>query len=210
MAATKEMESVIQALKQNNYSVIYVDKAKYAIPVILEMISPDDSIEMAGAASVSQLGILDLLRRRGNKGLDFPKPGEFPTDAPGRLARQHQRRHSGRQARQHRRHGQSRGRHDLRSEKGHPADRREQNCPGCRSGSCRQDSEYNFALSRQIHRIEDSLRAVPKPAVIVIRPSGYAMPLPSCLKSLHPLISRLCSQAMIWDWDGIPTGRKIG
>ena len=80
MAATKEMESVIQALKQNNYnSVIYVDKAKDAVPVILEMIPPDASIEMAGAASVSQLGILDLLRRRGNKGLDFPKPGEFPT-----------------------------------------------------------------------------------------------------------------------------------
>jgi hypothetical protein len=79
MAATKEMESVIQALKQNNYSVIYVDKAKDAVPVILEMIPPDASIEMAGAASVSQLGILDLLRRRGNRGLDFPKPGEFPT-----------------------------------------------------------------------------------------------------------------------------------
>jgi hypothetical protein len=79
MAATKEMESVIQALKQNNYSVIYVDKAKDAVPVILEMIPPDASIEMAGAASVSQIGLLDLLRRRGNKGLDFPKPGEFPT-----------------------------------------------------------------------------------------------------------------------------------
>jgi hypothetical protein len=80
MAATKEMESVIKALKQNNYnSIIYVDRAQDAVPIILEMISPDDSIEMAGATSVSQLGILDLLRRRGNKGLEFPKPGEFPT-----------------------------------------------------------------------------------------------------------------------------------
>ena len=80
MAATKEMESVIKALKQNNYnSVVYVDKAKDAVPIILDMIPPDASIEMAGAASVSQLGILDLLRQRGNKGLDFPKPGEFPT-----------------------------------------------------------------------------------------------------------------------------------
>jgi hypothetical protein len=77
MAATKEMESVIKALKQNNYSVFYVDKAKDAVPIILEMIPPDASIEMAGAASVSQLGILDLLRRRGNKGMDFPGPGEF-------------------------------------------------------------------------------------------------------------------------------------
>lgn len=43
------------------------------------MIPPDASMEMAGAASVSQLGILDILRRQGNKGLDFPKPGEFPS-----------------------------------------------------------------------------------------------------------------------------------
>lgn len=81
MAATKEMESVIKALHKNNYaSVTYVDRAEDAVPVILDMIPPDASIEMAGAASVSQLGILDLLRRRGNKGLDFPKPGEFPTE----------------------------------------------------------------------------------------------------------------------------------
>ena len=81
MAATKEMESVIKALHKNNYdSVTYVDKAEDAVPVILGMIPPDASIEMAGAVSVSQLGILDLLRRRGNKGLDFPKPGEFPAE----------------------------------------------------------------------------------------------------------------------------------
>jgi len=80
MPATKEMESVIKALKQNNYnSVIYVDKAADAVPIILEMIPPDASMEMAGATSVSMLGIQDLLRRRGNKGLEFPKPGEFPT-----------------------------------------------------------------------------------------------------------------------------------
>jgi hypothetical protein len=80
MTATKEMGSVIKALKLNNYNpVIYVDKAKDAVPIILEMIPPDASIEMAGATSVSQLGILDLLRKRGNKGLDFPKPGEFST-----------------------------------------------------------------------------------------------------------------------------------
>jgi hypothetical protein len=55
-----------------------VDKAKDAVPIILDMIPPDASIEMAGAISVSQLGLLDRLRERGNKGLEFPKPGEFP------------------------------------------------------------------------------------------------------------------------------------
>ena len=80
MAATREMESVIEALKLNNYNpVIYVDKAKDAVPIILDMIPPTASIELAGAVSVSQLGILDMLRKRGNAGLEFPKPGEFPT-----------------------------------------------------------------------------------------------------------------------------------
>ncbi|MBN1569662.1 MAG: lactate utilization protein [Acidobacteria bacterium] len=77
MAATQEMERVIKALKLNNYNpVLYVDKAKDAVPIILDMIPADASIEMAGAVSVSQLGIQDLLRKRGNKGMEFPRPGE--------------------------------------------------------------------------------------------------------------------------------------
>jgi hypothetical protein len=78
MAATKEIESVIKALKANNYDpVLYVDKAGDAVPIIMDMIPSNASIEMAGAVSVSQLGILDLLRKRGNSGLEFPKPGDF-------------------------------------------------------------------------------------------------------------------------------------
>jgi hypothetical protein len=77
MPASQEMESVIKALKHNNYNpVVYVDKAKDAVPIILDMIPPDASIEMAGAVSVMQLGLLDRLRQRGNKGMEFPKPGE--------------------------------------------------------------------------------------------------------------------------------------
>ncbi len=78
MTAKNEIETVVRALKLNNFDpVIYVEKAKDAIPIILDMIPADASIEMAGSISVAQLGILDLLRKRGNKGLDFPKPGEF-------------------------------------------------------------------------------------------------------------------------------------
>jgi hypothetical protein len=83
MPVSKEMESVIKALKQNNYdSVIYVDKAKDAVPIILDMIPPEASLEMAGTVSVMQLGILDRLRERGNKGMEFPKPGE-PSNGRG-------------------------------------------------------------------------------------------------------------------------------
>jgi hypothetical protein len=77
MTANNSIETVVAALKRNKFNpVIYVEKAQNAIPVILDWIPPDATIEMAGAVSVSQLGIQDLLRARGNKGLDFPKPGD--------------------------------------------------------------------------------------------------------------------------------------
>jgi hypothetical protein len=77
MTATINIEKTVQSLRANNFKVEYVEKAQDAIPVILGMIPVDASIEMAGSVSVGQLGLLDLLRRRRNKGLDFPKPGEF-------------------------------------------------------------------------------------------------------------------------------------
>jgi hypothetical protein len=77
MTAKSTIETVVKALRNNNFKVKYVEKAKDAIPVILDMIPMDASIEMAGSASVAQLGLLDMLRNRGNKGLDFPKPGDF-------------------------------------------------------------------------------------------------------------------------------------
>jgi hypothetical protein len=73
----KQIETVINALKLNNFDpVLYVERAQEAIPIILDMIPANASIEMAGSVSVSQLGILDMLRKRGHKGLDFPKPGD--------------------------------------------------------------------------------------------------------------------------------------
>lgn len=81
MTTKDDIKTVIAALEQNNFDpVIYVEKAGDAVPVILDMIPPDASIEMAGSASVSQLGILDMLRQRGNKGLEFPSPEEFSID----------------------------------------------------------------------------------------------------------------------------------
>jgi hypothetical protein len=78
MAMTHEIETVIKALTLNNYDpVMYVEKAIDAIPAVLSLIPPDASIEMAGSVSVAQLGIPDLLRKRGNI---FPKLGEVPFD----------------------------------------------------------------------------------------------------------------------------------
>jgi hypothetical protein len=73
-----EIQTVIQTLTQNGYDpVMYVEKAEDSIPAVLSLIPPGASIEMAGSISVAQLGIPDLLRKRGNI---FPKPGEIPFD----------------------------------------------------------------------------------------------------------------------------------
>ncbi len=77
---TSDIERCVESLRANNFKVEYVEKAKDAVPIILAAIPADASIEMAGSVSVAQLGLLDLLRQRGNKGLDFPKPGEFSFD----------------------------------------------------------------------------------------------------------------------------------
>jgi hypothetical protein len=78
MAATIEMQTVIKSLKANNFNhVEYVDKAADAVPLILDMIPQGASIEMAGSVSVSQLGLLDELRKRGNMSSSFPDPEDM-------------------------------------------------------------------------------------------------------------------------------------
>lgn len=79
MSEKENIETVVKALKANNFAVQYVEKATDTIPVILDMIPADASLEMAGSMSVVQLGLQDMLRKRGNTGLEFPKPGEVPS-----------------------------------------------------------------------------------------------------------------------------------
>jgi hypothetical protein len=86
MTDNDAMHAVAAALKKNKFNpVLCVEKAENAIPVILDWIPPEASLEMAGSASVSQLGLLDMLRKRGNKGLEFPKPGDPDFATPGRI-----------------------------------------------------------------------------------------------------------------------------
>jgi hypothetical protein len=76
MTAKSNINNVVKSLRNNNFKVEYFEKAKDAVPVILDLIPVDASIEMAGSASVTQLGLLDMLRRRGNKGLDLSNTRE--------------------------------------------------------------------------------------------------------------------------------------
>ena len=79
MITKEDVRTVEKALKANNFSVVYVEKAADAVPLILDMIPKDATLEMAGSMSVVQLGLQDALKKRGNKGFEFPKPGELPT-----------------------------------------------------------------------------------------------------------------------------------
>jgi hypothetical protein len=71
MTTKNTIEAVLKSLRNNNFKVEYFEKAKDAIPAVLNLIPADASIEMVGSISVAQLGLLDMLRKRGNKGLDF-------------------------------------------------------------------------------------------------------------------------------------------
>ena len=46
------IEKVVKALEANNFSVQYLENAADAVPLILDMIPPDASIEIANSALV--------------------------------------------------------------------------------------------------------------------------------------------------------------
>lgn len=79
MATKEEIKKVVKALRANNFKPVeYVEKAADAAKMILDMIPVDATIEMAGAVSVSQLGILDQLRKRGTKASISLSPASSP------------------------------------------------------------------------------------------------------------------------------------
>lgn len=72
------IETVVKSLRSNGFKPVeFVEKANDAVPLVLDLIPPRASIEMAGSASVAQIGLLDLLRERGNPGLEPPQPGKL-------------------------------------------------------------------------------------------------------------------------------------
>lgn len=79
MTTKEDIQTVVKALKANNFNVQYLERAADAVPLILDLIPPDATLEMAGSMSVVQLGLQKMLKERGNKGFEFPKPGEIPS-----------------------------------------------------------------------------------------------------------------------------------
>lgn len=79
MTTAEDIRTVVKALEANNFKVHYLEKAADAVPLILDLIPRDATLEMAGSMSVVQLGLQEALKRRGNLGLEFPKPGVIPS-----------------------------------------------------------------------------------------------------------------------------------
>jgi hypothetical protein len=79
MTMKDDVAKTVKALKANNFKVEYVDTAAEAVPLVLDLIPKDASLEMAGSAGVLRLGLMDKLKERGNTGFEFPRPGQIPS-----------------------------------------------------------------------------------------------------------------------------------
>ena len=61
----KMAEHVIEGLKKRNMEGIYCENGEEAARAVADMIGPGDLVSWGGSATISGLGILDLLRERG-------------------------------------------------------------------------------------------------------------------------------------------------
>ena len=71
---------VIEGLKKRNMEGIYCENGEEAARAEADMVSPGDLVTWGGSATVNELGILDLLREKGARLLEYP---EAEKRAPG-------------------------------------------------------------------------------------------------------------------------------
>ena len=76
----KMAEHVIEGLKKRNMEGIYCENGEEAARAVADMIGPGDLVSWGGSATISGLGILDLLREKGARLLEYP---EEERKAPG-------------------------------------------------------------------------------------------------------------------------------
>ena len=73
-------EHVIEGLKKRNMEGIYCETGEEAARAVADMVGPGDLVTWGGSATVNELGILDLLREKGARLLEYP---EEERKAPG-------------------------------------------------------------------------------------------------------------------------------
>lgn len=63
----ENVEKVIKALSKNNIKARYFEDAESAMNVLLDEINVEESVGIGGSMTISQLGIPEKLKKRGNK-----------------------------------------------------------------------------------------------------------------------------------------------
>ena len=76
----KMAEHVIEGLKKRNMEGIYCETGEEAARAVADMVGPGDLVTWGGSATVNELGILDLLREKGARLLEYP--GEESSGKP--------------------------------------------------------------------------------------------------------------------------------
>lgn len=77
----KMAEHVIEGLKKRNMEGIYCETGEEAARAVADMVGPGDLVTWGGSATVNELGILDLLREKEARLLEYP---EEERKAPGK------------------------------------------------------------------------------------------------------------------------------
>lgn len=63
----KRVERTLAALRKNDFDAMYIPTRKEALAKLLELVPPNALIGVGGSVTVRELGLLESLRRRGNK-----------------------------------------------------------------------------------------------------------------------------------------------
>ncbi len=75
----KEIETVARALRKNRfYPVELVENGAAAAKLVLDMIPVEATVGVGGSATLSQIGVLDQLRKRGTHVFHQGEPAELP------------------------------------------------------------------------------------------------------------------------------------
>jgi len=63
----KKVERTLAALRKNGFDAMHIPSRKEAVTRVLELVPPDALVGVGGSVTVRELGLLESLRRRGNK-----------------------------------------------------------------------------------------------------------------------------------------------
>jgi len=66
---------VVDALKKNNFSAMYVDTRQEAVEAVMALVPADATVGSGGSWTLQELELLAKLEERGNKVLNAAKPG---------------------------------------------------------------------------------------------------------------------------------------